>query len=156
MTKIISRQIISRQSSFLTLHGQTGKALRALVDAAIRPMGLHPGQDHVLAVLWANDGITPGGAAAVLKVTTPTVVKMADRMAAAGLLTRRRDKDDKRLVHLFLTDKGRALHLPVEAARKAIEKKVTAGLSETERRALMRALEKVLQAAEGLTPLPAR
>ena len=91
---------------FLDLHGRTSKALRALTEAEMRRHGLHYGQDLVLAVLWERDGRPPGEVAAALHVTTPTIVKMATRMTAAGLLTRRRDERDNRLVRLWLTERG--------------------------------------------------
>lgn len=141
-------------SEFLDLHGRTSKVLRALADAAMRRHGLHVGQNYLLAVLWERDGSTPGEVAAALNVTTPTVVKMADRMTAAGLLTRRRDDRDNRLVRLWLTDAGRALQKPVEAERRLIEERVTADLTETERKSLLNALAKVHRAASGLLSEP--
>lgn len=137
-------------SDFLDLHGRTSKALRALADRDMRRHGLHLGQNHVLAVLWESDGRTPGEMAAALDVTTPTIVKMATRMAAAGLLTRRRDERDNRLVRLWLTDRGRELREPVEADRKALSDKVTADLTDAERKHLMAALEKIQRAAADL------
>jgi DNA-binding MarR family transcriptional regulator len=139
---------------FLDLHGRTSKALRALADAAMRRHGLHVGQNHLLAALWERDGRTPGEVAAALNVTTPTVVKMADRMTTAGLLARRRDDRDNRLVRLWLTDAGRALQEPVEAERRLIEEKVTADLTETERECLLNALAKVNRAASELLSGP--
>jgi len=135
---------------FLDLHSQTTKVLRALSDAAMRRHGLHLGQNYVLAVLWDRDGRTPGEVAAALHVTTPTVVKMATRMATAGLLTRRRDDRDNRLVRLWLTDAGRALQKPIEAERRLIEETVTADLTKTERTQLLRALAKVHRSATAL------
>ncbi|WP_327316066.1 MarR family winged helix-turn-helix transcriptional regulator [Streptomyces sp. NBC_01235] len=139
---------------FLDLHGRTSKVLRALADAAMRRHGLHVGQNYLLAMLWEQDGSTPGEVAAALNVTTPTVVKMADRMTTAGLLTRRRDDRDNRLVRLWLTDAGRALQKPVEAERRSIEEKVTADLTETERESLLNALAKVHRAASELLSEP--
>jgi DNA-binding MarR family transcriptional regulator len=141
-------------SEFLDLHGRTSKALRALADAAMRRHGLHVGQNYLLAMLWEHDGSTPGQVASALNVTTPTVVKMADRMTTAGLLTRRRDDRDNRLVRLWLTNEGRALQQPVEAERRLIEEKVTAGLTETERESLLNALAKVHRAASELLSGP--
>ncbi|GAA5054253.1 MarR family winged helix-turn-helix transcriptional regulator [Streptomyces similanensis] len=141
-------------SEFLDLHGRTSKALRALADAAMRRHGLHVGQNYLLAVLWERDGRTPGDVAAALNVTTPTVVKMADRMTTAGLLTRRRDDRDHRLVRLWLTDAGRALQEPVEAERRLIEERVTADLTEPERASLLSALAKVHRTASGLLSEP--
>ncbi|WAL70346.1 MarR family transcriptional regulator [Kitasatospora sp. YST-16] len=137
---------------FLDLHGKTSKALRAAADAGMRRHGLHLGQNLLLAALWEQDGRTPGEIAAALEVTTPTVVKMATRMATAGLLIRARDDRDQRLVRLWLTDAGRALQQPVEAERRRLEEQVTAGLTATERRHLLTALAKIHRAA---TALPA-
>ncbi|WP_031512234.1 MarR family winged helix-turn-helix transcriptional regulator [Streptomyces sp. NRRL F-5123] len=135
---------------FLDLHSRTTKALRALADEGMRRHGLHYGQHHLLAALWERDGRTPGEVAAKLHVTTPTVVKMADRMTASGLLERRRDDRDNRLVRLWLTDAGRALREPVETERLRLEQQVTAGLGAAEREQLMAALGKVLHAADAL------
>ena len=137
-------------SEFLDLHSRTSKLLRALVDRGVRPYGLHPGQDLVLAVLWDRDGLTPGEVAAAHHVTTPTIVKMANRLTAAGLLVRRRDPRDNRLVRLWLTDKGRGLQDPIEANRTALEHLVTAGLSEAERQCLLTALTKIHRSATRL------
>ena len=83
-----------------------------------------------------------GSAAAVTKVAT--------RLTEAGLLMRRRDDRDHRLVRLWLTDAGRALQEPVEAERRLMEEKLTADLTETEREHLMKALAKIHESATDL------
>ena len=75
-------------------------------------------------------------------------------MTAAGLLTRRRDERDNRLVRLWLTEAGRALKEPVLAARQSLEDKVTAGLTEAERRRLLAMLATIHQAAATLLGEP--
>jgi MarR family transcriptional regulator, organic hydroperoxide resistance regulator len=135
---------------FLDLHGQTTKALRALAEDSMRRHGLHFGQNHLLAALWERDGRTPGEIAATLCVSTPTVVKMADRMTIAGLLARRRDDQDNRLVRLWLTDAGRDLREPIEVARQAMEESVTADLTAAERKHLLSALAKIRRSARSL------
>jgi DNA-binding MarR family transcriptional regulator len=139
---------------FLDLHSKTTKAIRALAEEAMQRHGLHLGQNHLLAALWEQDGRTPGDIAVALRVATPTVVKMANRMAAAGLLTRRPDDRDNRLVRLWLTDSGCALRKPIEAERRAIEKKITADLTVTERKHLLSALAKIRRSASDLLGIP--
>jgi DNA-binding MarR family transcriptional regulator len=139
---------------FLDLHSKTAKALRAVADAAMRRHGLRLGQDHLLAVLWERDGRTPGEIAAAVNVTTPAVTKVATRMTEAGLLTRRLDDRDHRLVRLWLTDAGRALQEPIEAERRLMEEKLTADLTETEREHLMKALAKIHRSATDLLGNP--
>jgi DNA-binding MarR family transcriptional regulator len=127
---------------------RASKLFRASTDAALRRHGLHLGQNLVLAALWEKDGQTPGAIAAAVHVTTPTIVKMANRMTAAGLLVRRRDEHDNRLVNLFLTDAGRALQEPVEAELQALETQLTAGMSGREVTALMAALGRLADNAQ--------
>lgn len=131
---------------FLELHSRTSKLLRAAADAAVQRHGLRLGQDHLLAALWAADGRTPGEIAAAVNVTTPAVTKLATRMAESGLLERRPDPHDNRLVRLWLTPAGRALQKPVEAERQALEDRITATLTKTERTQLLNALTKINQA----------
>jgi DNA-binding MarR family transcriptional regulator len=118
--------------------------------------GLHLGQNHLLAALWEHDGRTPGEVATALNVTTPTVVKMATRMTTAGLLTRRRDERDNRLVRLWLTDAGRALQEPIEAERQTMEEQITADLTDAERKHLLSALAKIHHSASDLLSRPSR
>jgi DNA-binding MarR family transcriptional regulator len=139
---------------FLDLHSKTTKVLRAVADAGMRRHGLRLGQDHLLAVLWERDGSTPGEVAAAVNVTTPAVTKVATRMTVAGLLMRRRDDRDNRLVRLWLTDAGRALQEPIEEERRLMEEKLTADLTETEREHLMKALAKIHRSASNLLGSP--
>ena len=135
---------------FLELHSKTAKALRAAAEATVRRHGLHLGQDHLLATLWERDGRTPGEIAAAVNVTTPAVTKVATKMAEAGLIVRRADDRDNRLVRLWLTDAGRALREPIESARRSLEDAVTADLTEAEREHLLSALAKIHRAASEL------
>lgn len=132
---------------FLDLHSKTAKALRAAAEAAVGRHGLRLGHDHLLAALWERDGRTPGEIAAAVNVSTPAVTKVAARMADAGLIVRRGDDHDNRLVRLWLTDAGRALREPVEATRRSLEDAVTANLTTAEREHLLSALTKIHQVA---------
>ncbi|MEU4291100.1 MarR family transcriptional regulator [Kribbella sp. NPDC026596] len=135
---------------FLDLHSKTSKALRVAADAAVQRHGLRLGQDHLLAALWEQDGRTPGEIAAAVNVTTPAVTKLATRMAESGLMERRPDPHDHRLVRLWLTDAGRALRKPIEAERQHLEDQLTATLTKAERAHLIKALTKIHEAATAL------
>ena len=131
---------------------RSAKLMRGAADLALRRHGVHVGQNLLLEALWERDGLTPGAIAERLHVTTPTVVKMANRMEAAGLLTRRRDAADSRLVRLYLTDRGRAAQRAVERELALLEERATAGLGEDERRCLVAALERIVHNLEGEVP----
>jgi DNA-binding MarR family transcriptional regulator len=121
------------------------KLLRTATDDAMRPHGVRIGQNLLLEVLWQDDGLTPGELAARMGVTTPTVVNTAARMEAAGLLDRRPDDRDGRLVRLYLTPSARAAQQPIEDARRRIADHALATLTPTELRHLTSALEKIVK-----------
>ena len=62
-----------------------------------------------LVSLWDRDGQTIGEVGRALRLESNTLTPMFKRLEAAGLIERRRDKEDERQVRLYLTQKGRAL-----------------------------------------------
>jgi len=138
-------------NELLTLFTRASKLMRGAADEAMSRHGVRVGQNMVLEVLWDSDGLTPGELADLLHVSTPTVVKSATRMEATGLVVRRRDEVDRRLVRLFLTDRGRSVRTDIEAARDELERRATASLTDAERRHLVSALRKIIaEMADGI------
>jgi MarR family transcriptional regulator, organic hydroperoxide resistance regulator len=140
-------------SDFIPLFTRAAKLMRGAADAAMSRHGVRVGQNLVLEALWRSDGLTPGELAQRLHVTTPTVVKMATRMEAAGLLTRRRDSRDARLVRLYLSERGRSLRDVIERELRQLEARALASLDGEERRRLERALTKVIGNLQDVAPL---
>jgi len=132
----------------VTLFTRASKLMRAAADEAYSRHGVRLGQNLVLAALADEDGLTPGELAQRLQVTTPTIVKMATRMDAAGLLSRHRDTKDARLVRLYLSDRGRAAHGPIEEERLRLQERALAGLGDAQRRELDTALAHVIRNLE--------
>jgi DNA-binding MarR family transcriptional regulator len=133
-------------AEMLDLYGGASKVVRAVTDRALRPFGLQLGQDHLLAALWRRDGQTPGELAAELRVTTPAITKGATVLERMGLLVRRPDARDNRLVRLWLTEQGRALEEPVRQARRQVEARLIRMLSAQEREIFLASLAKILEA----------
>jgi len=131
-------------NEFLSLFTRASKLMREAADDAMSRHGVRVGQNLVLEVLWETDGLTPGELAQRLHLATPTVVKSANRMQATGLLTRRRDDADARLVRLYLTERARSVRSAIENERDALAARATAGLTAAEHRALIRALTKIV------------
>ena len=125
------------------------KLLRAAADEAMSAHGVRIGQNLVLEVLWDRDGLSPGELAAKLQVSTPTVVNTATRMVKDGLIERRADPADGRLVRLYLTAKGSGAREPIEAARRLLAERALATLGDEEREVLAGALQKIIDQMQG-------
>lgn len=135
------------------LFTRASKLVRAVTDEAMSRHGVRVGQNIMLQVLSETDGLTPGEIAMRIGNTVPTIVNTATRMETAGLLVRRRDPDDARLVRLYLTDRAREVYPVIQAERRDIERRMTAMLTDEEQRHLRSALNKIIMA---LTPAAAR
>jgi MarR family transcriptional regulator, organic hydroperoxide resistance regulator len=131
-------------ADLLALFTQAAKLLREAADDGMSRHGVRVGQHIVLSVLWEQDGLTPGEIARRLGTATPTIVNTATRMEEAGLIVRRPDPADARLVRLYLTPRARAAREPVRAARAALEQRATATLTHAERDQLRSALTKII------------
>jgi DNA-binding MarR family transcriptional regulator len=131
-------------SDFIPLFTRASKLMRGAADAAFSRHGVRVGQNLLLERLWEEDGLTPGEIAQRLGVSTPTVVKMGTRMETAGLVERRPDDRDARLVRLYLTERGQSLREPLERELEGLRARATANLTAKERRELEGALSKVV------------
>ena len=136
-------------TDLLTLFTQAAKLLREAADDAMSQHGVRVGQHIVLSALWDQDGLTPGQIARRLGIATPTIVNTATRMEEAGLVTRRPDPADARLVRLYLTPSGLSAREPVRAARAALERHATATLTAAELENLRSALTKITAQLQG-------
>ena len=89
-------------------------ALRQFVAASEvinREAGITQQQYQALLAIKTHEGgpLSIGAFAEQLLLTHHAAVQMADRLAKAGLTERTRSLEDRRTVHLSLTDKGEAL-----------------------------------------------
>lgn len=116
------------------------RANRASVGELLSGLGLHVGQERVLAELFREDGLRSGTLACRLGIVAATATKMVSRMESSGLIERRPDPDDARCGRVFLTEKGRSLEAPLGKLREENEQRLLAGLDDEERRELHRLL----------------
>jgi MarR family transcriptional regulator for hemolysin len=134
---------------FLFLFTRASKLTREAADEAMSRHGVRVGQNVILERLWLRDGQTPGEIAAALAIATPTVVRSAERMQAAGLLTRQPHQTDGRLVRLWLTPRARELQPIIEQERAHLSDRALAELDVDERAALIQSLTKIVLAFAG-------
>lgn len=120
------------------LLAQFAQTYRSLSDAFMDQIAMHRSQAMLLCKLFVQDGMTQSEIAGQLSVQGATVTDMLQRMEEAGLVTRRRDYDDNRLMRVYLTDSGRTKERSITDQFLKLENVVFEGFSDQERDALRR------------------
>jgi DNA-binding MarR family transcriptional regulator len=128
---------------FQTAFWSAKHALAHASATAFARHGVHEGQQFVLRCLWREDGLPPGEVARRLGLATPTVTRATARMAAAGLLRREPHPDDRRMVRLWLTDRGKALEEVIDAEISLLTERALGSFTEAERGTLVGFLEQI-------------
>lgn len=123
------------QTTFLTEHSiafltrEITRNYTRNLQNAIAPYGILIGQYHFLRVLWEKDEITQRELAATVGMKESTTFTALAGMEKQGLLTRKRDSDDRRKMTVKLTDKGRGLKPKLIPIAKAVNDRPLTGLA---------------------------
>ena len=100
-------------------------------------MGISGPQRFALRMIGTRPGLTASELADALHLHRSTITGITRRLASRRLITRSANNTDGRVVHLHLTDAGRAITKP--AAAGTIERAVTRTLTRTTPRQRMAA-----------------
>lgn len=139
---------LSLQTCF-ALHSAS-RAVTSAYRPLLEPLGLTYPQYLVLMVLWERDGRAVKEIGGELRLDSGTLSPLLKRLEAAGLVERRRETADERVVTVHLTGDGRALRERVGRVPARVAEK--AGLSPDELVALRDVLTRLTQTIEKGTP----
>ncbi len=129
--------------SLLHVMARASRAVKASMQAPLERHGVHAGQNFILERLWDRDGQTPGEIAEAVGVEGPTVVRALQRMAAAGLVIRKRHPTDGRQIAIHLTPSGAQLRVQIPRVLRQVEEQAFEGFSKAERAQLLALLDRV-------------
>jgi MarR family transcriptional regulator, organic hydroperoxide resistance regulator len=115
---------------------------RYLAGLLLGRLGLHPGQEGVLHLLWERDGRHQAELAAELGVEPATVHRTLGSLERAGFVQRGPMPGDARAKLVRLTDRGRDLRPDLAAAWRELEERTTAGMGDDDRETLLRLLHR--------------
>jgi DNA-binding MarR family transcriptional regulator len=120
-------------------------ASRALVGIAVRSVEsarvpLTVVQHRVLVLLAAEGGLTVGGIARLAGVNQSNASRVVDRLQKLGLVDRHRVEDDRRVVQVKLSRRGKGVVDSVSEVRRREIAAVLERLSDVDSRQLVTAL----------------
>ena len=140
-----TRPFDSRETeAFLNLV-RTHETVTRSVNLFFRECGLTQTLYNVLRIIrgGGDQGVTCTQIGERILTRVPDVTRLVDRLAKAKLVRRMRNKDDRRVVELFLTAKGTALLGEMDAPLTSLHKKNFSHMNERELSTLIRLLTKM-------------
>jgi DNA-binding MarR family transcriptional regulator len=105
-----------------------------------REMGVSAGTWFSLVLLSKKDGISQGELSQKFEIDPSRVTRLAKRLEREGLILRKRDPEDHRIVRMFLTESGRGLVEDLSEHRVRFDRRIAAMLSPEELTELRRML----------------
>jgi DNA-binding MarR family transcriptional regulator len=80
----------------------------------------------VMMVLWENDGLSVNHIGEKLYLDSGTLTPLLKRLETKGFITRKRKKEDERVVEVFISETGKALKAKACKIPEKIYKKIDA------------------------------
>jgi DNA-binding MarR family transcriptional regulator len=113
-------------AEFVKIWMKLTKEWSALLEEELSPQ-LTAGQLEVLELLQSKEPMKPSEMLPYLETTPAAITTLLDRMERAGLVERRRDESDRRIVWIHMTDLGRSevergLRVRADVANRSLDR----------------------------------
>lgn len=142
-----SKKTVPYLPSIGRLLGFSSKISSDLSEKMLKPTGLTIKQWILLTALWRTDGLTVGELAGYYRASEPSTSNLIARMEKKQLLERRHDKQDRRQVKVFLTEKGKSLVHLIDFYND-VNAALLSGFDDKEKKQFSDMLERVIRNAQ--------
>lgn len=129
-----------------------GKLLNDRLRGSLSEGGIHFGQARILVALLHHEKLTQGAIGHGLHIKPATVTNLVKKMEASGLIDRRQDANDDRIMNVTLTSKGREAANFAVSVMEQIEDDIRSELTQKEIDKLRNPLKRVRNTLGGSDP----
>jgi DNA-binding MarR family transcriptional regulator len=118
-------------------------------DKRLAPLEISSAQFIVIAMLAAsNDAMSAADLCKGISYDAGAMTRMLDRLESKGLIRRNRSTQDRRLMHLELTEEGRAVYPRMREISMTVANHFLRGFTKTEARQLEGLLGRMFENAQ--------
>jgi len=118
--------------------------IQILLSSTLNDLDIKNGQYDFCLVISLREGLSQKELSEHLHISKSTTAKAVKNLTEKGYVIRKKDKEDGRLEHLYLTEKGREISPFVQSIFQKIIEVSTRELSQTEITQLLTLMQKVL------------
>jgi DNA-binding MarR family transcriptional regulator len=115
----------------------------ANIKKRLNAYGLTPVQTLVLEAVVSEEGLSAGDLAGKLVLDSATLSGVLDRMSEKDWIWKETDRDDKRVLRIYLTEKAKSLREDLFREREEANQEILKDLSLEERVLLKRLLRDI-------------
>ena len=126
--------------------------LRTHCQERAKPYVITPPQWGALSLLLVDDGMTITTMSQKRGVDAPAVTGIITRLEQLGLVERRHDREDRRVVKVFLTDEGKDISNTLVSVVEHFEQRMKRGFSESEVDRFLTQLQQLIVNASEIGP----
>jgi DNA-binding MarR family transcriptional regulator len=139
-----------QQEAYLSVV-RTTSMLTDQVEDLLKPHGITGTQFNVLRILRGagEGGLCRNELRDRMLTRMPDMTRLLDRMEEAGLVTRARERDDRRMVLTRITKRGRELLQELDRPVSELHREQLAGLTDPQLRSLIDLLTKLRESDDG-------
>jgi MarR family transcriptional regulator, lower aerobic nicotinate degradation pathway regulator len=141
---------LTQRAGFLL--AQLGRAVTRQYRCALAPIGVKPRETQALLRLRAHGAMSQQALGSALDIDASNLVALLNDLEADGLISRRRDADDRRRHVVEISKRGMKIVCEVERAAVEVDDRFFAALNEDERGALEGLLARVALSADVPSP----
>lgn len=135
-----------KEEGYFAYYAKIDKVYRKLCAQAVAEYDFTPNEIVVLMFLSNNPGYDSASDIAHFRnISKGLVAKSVEHLCETGYLKTGKDKKDRRLVHLFLTEKSGEIVARLKACRQEFAKELYAGVAKEDMAAMARVTEKMNQ-----------
>jgi DNA-binding MarR family transcriptional regulator len=113
--------------------------------ACLTQNGVTTSQGYTLLAFPDDGCLTMNELSDTMNLSNSTMTRMVDQLVQKGLVRRKADESDRRIVLVELTDQGQATRDTLEKALQGLFAQILDGIPADERPLILRALEQVTQ-----------
>ena len=128
------------------------EVLRAHCEERGKPYVITPPQWGALSLLLMQDGMTIGTMSQKRGVDAPAATGIITRLEQSGLVERRHDREDRRVVKVYLTDEGKDISHTLFSSVEHFEQSLKRGFSEGEMDRFLGQLQQLITNAAEVGP----
>jgi DNA-binding MarR family transcriptional regulator len=114
------------------------RSMKRALEIKLHESGLTSSQYTVLEVLWNNNGLSLTDLGKILHFDNPTITGIINRMARAKLVRRARNRQDRRVIKVYLTQKGWKLQSVLPKLAEAVNELAVEDFKENEKENILK------------------